>query len=250
MGDQTGPDFPELALFGLWSYCPLTPLVALLAPLLGRRELEGLGPQFQSLGAWLHPPQEGRVGRHLGPPPTPALEVSLRWTSLALPASRPLPANQIRGLPGEGAAGRPGAEERGRPGPSANTAGARPPSLSGLCGCFLKLESTWENPGIGQGGGVGDGPAGAEELERAVGVSAGGLCVCLLTALCGILVLWRAGVSGWWCTTLCVCVCDCVSHQEADAGPVPRFPAGAESSTAKGLKGTMAVTWGRPGRVR
>lgn len=73
MGDQTGSDFPELALFGLWSCCPLTPLVALLAPLLGRRELEGLGPQFQSLGAWLHPPQEGRVGRHLGPPPHPRL---------------------------------------------------------------------------------------------------------------------------------------------------------------------------------
>lgn len=75
-----------------------------------------------------------------------------------------------------------------------------------------------------------------------MGMSAGGPCVCLLTSLCGILVLWRAGVSGWWRTTLCVCACDCVSNQEADAGVVPRFPAGAELNAAKGLKGTMAVT--------
>lgn len=36
------------------------------------------------------------------------------------------------------------------------------PCLSGLCGCFLKLESTWKNPGLGGGA---DGPAGAGELE-------------------------------------------------------------------------------------
>lgn len=60
-----GSDLPELALFGLWSSCPLTPLVALLATPLAKRKLEGSRSCFQSLGAQLQSPQEGWAGRHV-----------------------------------------------------------------------------------------------------------------------------------------------------------------------------------------
>lgn len=93
------------------------------------------------------------------------------WTTLALPVSRPLLANLIRGLPGKGL--QEGLEQRVEElRPSANTRGAGLRCLSGLCGCFLKLSQ----PGKIQGLVVGaDGPAGAKELESAAGVSGRGL---------------------------------------------------------------------------
>lgn len=172
----------------------------------------------------------------------PLLRVSVRWTSLAFPVSGPLPANQIRGCQRRGCRKAWGRGE-GKLGPSANTWGARLPCSIGLCGCFLKLESTWDNPGLGEGL---MGLQEPMEWGEPQGVSGWRLLCDFVDITLWHLSLAWVGISGQWCTALRVCLC--VFNQEANAGLPPGFPAGTELTMARGLKGTMAVMWGRKAR--